>query len=308
MGDIIACEPVIAQLRTAHAEAFVVWVAKPGFAPLLASHPGLDAIVFVDSLLSVERITESGVFDIQWDLHVNSKPTEVARRPYRKNVGDPAIDYPAYIGKGSLLQSFSLAAGIEPHSCAPTMYLPSAVVGAIDRLSLPDHFIVVHAESNYRQKDWSSPNWRELVRHIVDHYDTHVIEVGLKGVIDVEHPRFTTLSGKLSIVETAELIRRAAFFIGLDSGPAHMANAWRRPALLLFSRYYGSDMFNPFEGYYREAADTVVLRYPGPLREQTTSTVISALEASAMWKETHGHRRHAPADSAKYLSDRFEKA
>jgi heptosyltransferase-3 len=184
-----------------------------------------------------------------------------------------------------------LAAGIEPRSAAPTIFVPSEAVSAIDGLSLPDHFVAVHAASNYGPKDWSAPKWRDLVRYVVDHYDTHVIEIGLKSGVALEHPRFTTLCGRLSIIETAELIRRCAFFVGLDSGPAHMANAWRRPGLLLFGRYYGSDTFNPFEGYYRQAADRIILRYPGPMREQAASTVIAALEASPMWKETHGHRR-----------------
>ena len=90
---------------------------------------------------------------------------------------------------------------------------------------------------------------------------------------------------------TAELIRRADFFIGIDSGPAHMANAWRRPALLLFGRYYGSDAFNPYEGYYRDVEQLAILRYRGPLQEQAVSAVIGALETSPLWKETHWHRR-----------------
>ena len=162
---------------------------------------------------------------------------------------------------------------------------------------MPDRFVVVHAESNHGPKNWPASNWRDLVLHIVDHCETHVIEVGLKSAIDLDHPRFTTLCGKLSIIETAELIRRCRFFIGLDSGPAHMANAWRRPALLLFARYFHWDSFNPFEGYYREAAGTVILRYPGPLRGQPVSAVIAALEASPMWKETQRLRVRADSNA-----------
>ncbi len=286
IGDIIACEPIIAQVRDARPSAFIVWLVNRKFADLLASHPALDAMVFVDSLLSVERIIDSRVFDYAVDLHVNSKPTEVAERLYQKTLGDPGIDARTYISKGSLLRSFSLAAGIEPRAAAPTIYVPSEAVSAIDRRALPDSFVVVHAMSNGDYKNWSAPKWRDLVRYILDHYETHVIEIGLESGIDFEHPRFTTLCGSLSIMETAELIRRSAFFVGVDSGPAHMANAWRRPGLLLFCRYLGSDTFMPFEGFYAERAETVILRYPGPLREQPVSSVIAALEASPMWKES----------------------
>ena len=293
IGDIIACEPIVTQVQETYPAAFVVWVVKPQFAPLLASHPALDAIVGVDSLLTVERIIGSGVFDHVVDLHVNSKPTDVPGRLYRKKSGDPAIDARNYIDEGSLLRSFSLSAGIEPRAAAPTIRVPTEAVAAIDRLSLPDRFVVVHAMSNGEYKNWFASKWRDLVRHILDHYETHVIEIGLERAIDFEHPRFRALCGSLSIMETAELIRRSTFFVGVDSGPAHMANAWRRPGLLLFSRFLGSDSFNPFEGYYAERAATVILRYPGPLREQPVSSVIAALEASSMWRETHDHLRRS---------------
>ena len=293
IGDIIACEPVIAQVRESHPNAFVVWIVKPQFASLLASHPDLSAIVCVDSFLAMEEIVDSRVFDRVVDLHVNSKPTDVAGRLYQKTSGDAAINTDTYLGKGSLLRAFSLAAGIEPRPAAPTMYVPKEAAAAIDALSLPDNFVVVHAAAGTHQghKNWSAPRWREVVSHIVDHYDTDVIEIGLEPVIQFKHPRFRALCGTLSLMETAELIRRSAFFLGIDSGPAHMANAWRRPALLLFARYFGSDTFNPFDGFYGEQSDTIILRYPGPLSEQPTGSVIGALEASPLWQQTNGGLR-----------------
>jgi heptosyltransferase-3 len=290
IGDIIACEPIIEQLRAARPTAFVVWIARRQYAELLASHPKLDAVVLVDSLLIVGHIVQSRIFDLAVDLHVNLKMTEIPGVLYEKTSGDPAIDIQSYVFHGSLLEAFSRSAGIDPRSAAPTMYVPEGAVGAVDRLALPEHFVAIHASSNLVQKDWSPSRWRELVRHILDHYETHVIEIGLTGVINVDDPRFINLCGKLSIIETAELIRRCAFFVGIDSGPAHMANAWRRPGLLLFGRHGGSGTFNPFDGYYREMAETVILRHTGALHDQPTSWVTTALEASPLWKETHNGR------------------
>jgi heptosyltransferase III len=294
IGDIIACEPIIAQVRASYPSAFVVWVVKTQFASLVANHPNLSALVCVDSFLAVEAIIDSRVFDHAVDLHVNSKPTDIAGRTYRKSVGDPAIDAETYLGKGSLLRSFSLAAGMAPRPAAPTMYVPKEAIAAIDDRSLPDSFVVVHAAAGTTgEKNWSPHKWRDVVSYIVEHYDTDVIEIGVEPVINFGHTRFRTLCGQLSLMETAELIRRSAFFLGVDSGPAHMANAWRRPALLLFGRYRGYDTFNPFDGYYRERADGVILRYRGTLSEQPSGLVISALEASPLWEEARGRLRRA---------------
>jgi len=286
IGDIIACEPIIAQVRASYPNAFVVWIVKTQFASLVANHPNLSAVVCVDSFLTVEAIIDARVFDHAVDLHVNSKPTDIAGRTYRKTVGDPTIDAETYLGNGSLLRSFSLAAGMAPRPAAPTLYVPPEAIAAIDARSLPESFVVVHAAAGTTgEKNWSPNKWRDVVRYIVEHYDTDVIEIGLEPIIDFKHARFRTLCGQLSLMETAELIRRSAFFLGVDSGPAHMANAWRRPALLLFGRYRGYDTFNPFDGYYRERSESVILRYRGTLTEQPSDSVINALEASRLWKE-----------------------
>jgi heptosyltransferase-3 len=295
IGDIIACEPVIAQMRKAHPTAVIVWIVRPQYRELLASHPGLDAIVVVNSLLSIERIIDARILDVTVDLHVNSKVTDVAGRVYHKKAGDPSISVDSYVKQGSLLQSFSRAAGVEASSAAPVIFVPTETVEKVDRLSLPEHFIAVHPSSNYVAKDWTPSAWRDLVRDILDRYETHVLEIGLTSIITLDHPRFVNFCGKLSLIQTAEVIRRSAFFIGIDSGPAHMANAWRRPALLLFGRYAGSDTFNPFEGFFRESAETVLLRYPGRLREQTPSRVMAALDASPLWAEATRHLKRVAA-------------
>lgn len=297
IGDIIACEPVIGQLRRVHPDAFIVWVVRPAYRSLLTSHPQLDAVVCADSLFEVAEIVRSKVFDQTVDLHVNLKATNVTDVYYDKQSGDPSIDVYNYFLNGSLLAALSKGAGLEPSSEAPTIYVPESAMAAVRDLALPDHVVVVHTISNMASKDWGRAKWHDLVEYILEHYDTHVIEVGLSRSIDVDHQRFISLCGKLSIVETAEVIRRAAFFLGIDSGPAHMANAWRTPALLLFGRMYGSDAFNPYDGYYAMAADSVILRYQGPLCDLTADEAISALESSELWQAASRNRKRA-ADPA----------
>ena len=284
IGDIIACEPVIGQLRRSHPDAFIVWVVKPEYRILLASHPEVDAVVCANSLFEIAAIVKSNVFDQNVDLHVNLKATNIDDVGYEKRWGDPSIDADNYFRHGSLLAALSKGAGLQASREPPTIYVPEHTILAVRNLELPDHFVVVHATSNVDVKDWTRAKWHDLVEHILEHYDTHVIEVGLTRSIDLDHHRFMSFCGRLSILETAEVIRNAAFFLGIDSAPAHMANAWGTPGLLLFGRMNGFDAFNPYEGYYAMAAESVILRYPGPLRDLTVEEAIRALEASELWK------------------------
>ena len=80
------------------------------------------------------------------------------------------------------------------------------------------------------------------------------------------------------------LAKQHEFFIGVDSGPAHMANAWRRPALLLFGHFAGRDTWCPYEGLYAEREADVILRHPGPLAQLGAETVIARLHDTAAWR------------------------
>lgn len=293
IGDIIACEPVIGRLRRLHPDAFLVWVVRPAYKGLISSHPNLDAVVCVDSLLEVASVVKSKVFDRNVDLHVHLKVTNVEGVFYDNVSGDPSITAYNYFLNGNLLEALSKAAGLQPFSAAPTIYLPEDTADKVGNLGVPGHFVVVHTTSNMTFKDWSRAKWHDLIEYILEHYDTHVVEVGLDPSLGLSHPRFISLSGRLSLVETAEVIRRADFFLGIDSGPAHMANAWRTPGLLLFGRMYGSDSFNPYGGYYSVNADRVILRYPGPLSELSVDEVKTALDSSELWRLAV--RNHKPA-------------
>ena len=55
------------------------------------------------------------------------------------------------------------------------------------------------------------------------------------GRNDDENSR--NLCGQTGIAESAEIIRRATLFIGIDSGPSHLANAVKTPGVILFDRH-----------------------------------------------------------------------
>jgi len=295
IGDIIACEPIIRQLRAEQPDALIVYVTKQQYTSLVSPHPQVDAVVYAETMLEAREIIRSNVFDRYADLHINRKPTEVRDLLYPKRWGNLSIDASNYFRYGSLLRSLSMGAGLEPRLEGPQLYIPAASVAAVDKLSLPERFIAIHTTSTFEQKDWLPARWRELVQYLLDTYDMHVIEVGLRSSIELDDPRFASLCGRLSLMETAEVLRRSSFFIGVDSAPAHMANAWERPGLVLFGKVPSND-FNPFEGFYARHAEDVVLRHPELVRDFSADDVVAALESSKLWQLAHGTHKRAAED------------
>jgi len=284
IGDIIACEPVISRLRAEHPEAILVWVTRDTYAELVKNHPLLDAVVTVPSLAPIATIVRSGVLDIVIDLHVNKKPTGIDQFVHEKEWGNPSVDSLNYLRQKSILRAFTAAAGMVPFSEPPTMHIDAATAAKVELLALPPRFIVVHATSNEASRDWSPEGWRALMRFILEESELSVVEVGIRSVIDVNHARFRSLCEQLTILETAEVIRRAEFFIGVDSAPAHMANAWRRPALLLFGEYRNERTWCPYEGEYADREAEIILRHPGPLSDLSASDAITHLRNDPHWR------------------------
>jgi heptosyltransferase-3 len=293
IGDIIACEPVIRRLRAEHPDAILVWITRPTYRNLVKNHPVLDAVITVSSLAPVATIVRSGVLDIPVDLHVNKKPTGIEGVIHEKEWGDPSVDCFNYFRQKSILRAFTAAAGLTPFREPATMYLDAATTTRVDALSLPRRFIVIHATSNEASRDWSPAGWKVLLRYILEDCGISIVEVGLRPALHFGHANLRSLCGELSILETAEVIRRADFFIGVDSAPAHMANAWRRPALLLFGEYRNENTWCPYDGEYATREREIILRHPGPLSELSPHEVISRLRNDPAWGAAQPTRQDA---------------
>jgi heptosyltransferase III len=85
------------------------------------------------------------------------------------------------------------------------------------------------------------------------------------------------LCGRLLLLETAEVIRRAALFVGIDSGPAHLANAVGTPGVLLLGQYRTFGRYMPFSGGYADGSRATVLHADGPAATLTVDEVFDAV-------------------------------
>ncbi len=287
IGDVIACEPVIGWAHDKAPNALVVWIIGTRYAELLRDHPRLDALFTVDSLAAIAPIIRSGALDVAIDLHINRKPTDVPDVVHMKAWGDPSVDFDTYVSEGSLLRALTKAAGIEQFSQAARLYVPASAQAKVDSLGLPSRFVVVHPTSNDPARDWPLDEWERLIDYVAEGCRLPVVEVGLQPKIAQRASSVLSLAGRLSIMETAEVIRRAAYFIGIDSGPAHMANALRTPSLVLLGRFRGYD-WCPHEGFFREQADARLLRHKESVATLSAASVIDRLGGDHAWRVLAG--------------------
>jgi ADP-heptose:LPS heptosyltransferase len=250
LGDIVACEPIGRYLKEKEPQSFIVWGVKRAYRELIDTNPHIDMTLPIHCLTERMLLMNSGLFDEVIDLHFPDRWCSLCRNPLRKTKGASKINLTNYFHYGSLLSAMAQSAGLSALNEGPKVYIPQSVVKRVDALRLPHEFIAINCTSNAEEKDWSKEQWETLLKEMQVKYNNPIFEIGLKPFIDQTAGLCMSLCGQLSILESAEVIRRAKIFIGIDSGPAHLANALGTPGVILMGRYLGFKKYNPFSGSY----------------------------------------------------------
>ncbi|WP_420148296.1 glycosyltransferase family 9 protein [Spirosoma sp.] len=260
MGDIIACEPVAREVRKLHPDGYIIWVVRPAFVDLVKYNPNLDGYLLETCPGERVQLLKTGIYDKVYNLHISHRKCQYCPDDPINPIADQiGLTFDNYYHRGDLLYMFSQAAGLPALTADPKMYIPEEVQYKVESLQLPAGPIVIHCQSSHVARDWPAANWNKLVQWLLATYPYPVIEVGLTPTVTVTHPKFRSLCGQLSLLETAEVIRQARLFIGIDSGPAHMANATGVDAILLLGKLYDFVDYLPYSGRYKRGEGVTIL-------------------------------------------------
>jgi hypothetical protein len=166
----------------------------------------------------------------------------------------------------------------------------------VDDLRLPNEFIVFHCLSNEYFKDWADDKWLELVRRLKTVWGGSIVEVGTKSCLAERAPsQVINLCGRVSIMESAEIIRRAKLFVGVDSGPAHLGNAVGTYGIVLLGDYKAFRHYMPFTGDYASGRNaTLLYAQAGPARQIRVDRVFREIMRAVEKPSAAGAREFAP--------------
>ena len=251
-GDIIACEPLSRQLRRMYPNAKIYWIVKKAYRELVDFNPHIDVIIEEYSVLHSILLTKKNPFDNFYNCHLSG----LRRYNYlRKTLQNPLakslnILTDNYFNHGNILEVFAKVGGLPVISEPPKIYIPESVEKKIEELNFPNKIIVIHCHSNYCPKDWQIYYWEKLVVDLLNYFDYDIIEIGLESKLNICNSGYYNFCGKFSLLETAEIIKKADFFIGIDSGPAHFANAVNTFGFLLFGKLGDFKNYMPYSGEY----------------------------------------------------------
>jgi ADP-heptose:LPS heptosyltransferase len=135
--------------------------------------------------------------------------------------------------------------GIKPHIYHPELFQDAQASGKIDLFLrenglLKKEYVVIHPTGkNIGSLNWNFDYFKKLMALVSRRKDAAFVLVGAISETPFIQESFSNLDNVISAMhldlsEKSELIRRAAFFIGNDSGPAHIAEAWDVPKIVIY--------------------------------------------------------------------------
>jgi heptosyltransferase-3 len=270
LGDIIACEPVIRHLRSQHPNSTLVWFVRPLYRELLSAHPELNACLTVTCLSEAVALAADPFWQVVVDLHLEERRCGWFDYTHHKRAGDGLITINNYFHHGSLLESFTRSAGLPGLSDAPRFHIAPSIRPPV----ISGRYLVLHTASNEASRDWQLEKWLELVDQLLSDGNWILAEVGLNPIIAGRRPAVLNFCGRLSLQSLAAFIRGADGFIGIDSGPAHFANAFARPSVVLSGHYRSFQHYMAYTGFLSQNAAEMVISWPGPAADIPVNEVL----------------------------------
>ena len=267
IGDVIHGVPVLCALRAAMPNAFLAWVVEGSAGDLLEGHPALDTLIRLPrrfwksprEVLQLRQRLRELQFDVAIDLQCLSKSAITAwlsgaRRRIGK-AGEHGRELSGWFnnelaqtGGGHVIEHYLTMLrplGIE----APAVHfdLPEfaadtrAVESYLRQRGLwGRRFAVLNPGAGWPSKIWPAVRYAALARHLGQVH--RVPTVAVWGMAD-ERPlaeriveagaRHAHLAPPTTMRELAALCRRAALFVGSDTGPMHLAVAVGTPTISL---------------------------------------------------------------------------
>jgi heptosyltransferase-3 len=289
LGDIVAVEPVTREARGRFAGTPILFVTTPPYAALPTAFAGVDRVLVVRCRTEWMLLWRTGRFRAVLDLHFSDVGCVTCGFTFAKSGPAAAITGESHYRHGNQLRTRRLCAGLPspdlppnllpPPGAGPALRPDPASRRAVDRLGLPAGFVVIHCAASEPSREWPDAQWRALTEVIADRLGVTIVEIGLAPrAIAADGPRRRALCGLLSLLETADLIRRARLFIGIDSGPAHLANAVRTPGIILLGSFRGQARYMPYSGPYETGELGDLLWADGQVAGLALATVRAAVE------------------------------
>lgn len=253
MGDIICSEPIIRHLRKKHPKNEIFFFTRIHFKDLVENNPNIDRVFYLQCITEWMMVKNHHKHNVIYDLHVNGKACIHCNIELEKKDGNPHINGYNYFDYGNLLSVFSLAAGLKNISGKSIIY-EDKNYPQIFNFKLPNQFVVTHFDSNETIKNLRPQLLKNIIRYL-NEKKIYIVNIGIKDIfkdLEVSYGKdfLFNYAGQTTLKDILYIIKKSSGFVGIDSGPAHIANVYEKDAVVFLGPLKRFHRYNPFNGLY----------------------------------------------------------
>ncbi len=269
-GDVVLALPLVQALKKQFPVSYVGFVAAPAAAALLKNHPGISEILVYDKrgtdsggggIRRFARQLRGRGFDVALVPHRSLRSALVvrlARIPRRVGFSrsggrmflSDVVHYDPAAHEIERNLSLLSPLGLHPRdSCFPSLYPAARDMAAVDAIvqswkvggGAARRWVAMAPGSVWATKRWPAAHFSGLAKLLVDAGWAVVLVGGdqdrplcnqICGMTGTKYA--LNAAGSLSLLQSAELIRRCEVLVSNDSAPMHLAVAMRVPVVALF--------------------------------------------------------------------------
>jgi lipopolysaccharide heptosyltransferase II len=249
IGDVILTLPVVDILRRDFVDAELSVVIGPKAQSLLAHNPKLKKVYIYDKHQPVAATLRwvwelrRQRFDLVVDLRNSFTPFLIGAR---RRTPAARIKQENVHMKKKHLRRLSSVHAFASEKAESILHISPADKMHIDKLlersvGVGHPFIALAPGSAYHAKRWSEAHFARLTEELNIRFQMPVVFIGdgkdtkVAAAINALLPiPETDLTGQTTLIQLAELIKRAQLVITNDSAPMHLASYLGRPVLALF--------------------------------------------------------------------------
>ncbi len=284
IGDILLTSPFIRQVRRAFPKARIEYVVKSSFSDLVRFNPNLDAVFEVKpelgqkGLRELKKIFHKRSYDHIFDLHNNFRTKSLTSGLSKTVIHKDRIKRTllVYLKKNYYRDILPIPerylqtgeqAGITDDGKGLELFWPKKIEKKTDRLSreikLDDGFIALAPGAAHATKRWPADYFKEIIQNISPVFKGKIVLLGSASEqADLNkliiNDRVINLAGKLSLLESASVLKRSKILVTNDSGLMHMASAVEIPAIALFGSTVKEFGFFPYRSNHIVLEDNTV--------------------------------------------------
>ncbi|MCK9480663.1 MAG: glycosyltransferase family 9 protein [Bacteroidia bacterium] len=243
IGDMVSATPVFKLLKERFPHSQITLLCKPVCKTFMQYNPHVNTIICSEKEWQKK-------FDLVVELRGTRRTLLKSFRympSYRLDRGTVRFKYRSKSGNLSDRETNFLV--VKPLIGDVKLPLPDFFSSPQDKVFVEDfvnnkhlqQFAIIHATSNQAIKEWSHQRFAELADWFIEKYGFKVVFIGAQteftrteALIQQMKNSADNFAGTFTLSQLYEFCKKAAIYVGNDSGPMHIANVAGTPLVGLF--------------------------------------------------------------------------